>query len=83
MTVELSSLRWSKYKSLNEQHDKAFKAEAQQRHTTGVAAAQSGFWSTEQEGALIVSLLTQCLVQFCHLWMVPARCLGLMAEKIK
>lgn len=30
-------------------------------------------------GALIVSSLTQCLVQLCHLWMVPACRLGLMA----
>ena len=47
------------------------------------AAAQWGSRANEHdsEGALIVSLLTQCLVQFCHLWMVPARRLGLMAVK--
>lgn len=35
----------------------------------------------DSRGALIFSSLTQRLVQFCHLWMVPARCLGLMAGK--
>lgn len=44
-------------------------------------SGRPGRMSTTRRVALIVSLLTQCLVQFCHLWMVPARCLGLMARK--
>ena len=65
------------FEVLNELYDRAFKA--QPRWSRAVGAARWGSWS--YEGALIVSSLTQRLVQLCHLWMVPARRLGLMAER--
>lgn len=77
-----------KYRALNELCDRAFKAEVRWCRAAagagaGAAAAQRGSWANEHdsEGALTVSLLTQSLVQFCHLWMVPACCLGLMAGR--
>lgn len=65
---------------LNELCDRAFKAEVQR--CCG-ATAQWGFGVNEHnsEFAFIVYSLTQCLIQFCHLWMVPACSLGLMAVR--
>lgn len=78
MTVVRVSLRCLEHRASNELCDRPFKADVRWRR---VAAAQRGFRTNARisQGALIVSSLTQRLVELCHLWMVPACRLGLMA----
>lgn len=78
MTEARLSLRCFKHRAPNELCDRSSKADV---HWRRVAAPQWGFRTNVHisQGALIVSSLTQRLVQLCHLWMVPACRLGLMA----
>lgn len=80
MTLAMLSLRCLKYRVLNELCDRSFKADVWWCHAV---AAQWGLRANEHisQRALIVSSLTQCLVQLCHFWMVPACSLGLMAGR--
>lgn len=84
MTVARLSPRGWKHRAPNELRDRSFKADTWWRcydaPVVGGGEAGGGGSTTAHisRGALTISL-TQCLVELCHLWMVPACGLGLMA----